>query len=188
MKKLSIIKNLCSLLMIAPLPLHAVSSVLEYRPVDSPDGWSIVSQNPCDSFIVFQNNQIRDSNFIYYLVTEHETIALSDISDVITEKMKCLNPETKKSGIGALQITCSNDMIINVWESNANYQGQDTFIYSSIILKNMSKEIIKHELPKLVQTSMIYQDLVLKANFGGYCSDKAGSVTENADKKGSVGK
>ncbi|MBQ8707676.1 MAG: hypothetical protein IJ523_06275 [Succinivibrionaceae bacterium] len=137
--------------------------------VASPDGWSIVSQQPCDQFIIFQNNQIRDSNFIYYVVANHETIAVSDISDVITSKMKCLNPEVKKSGIGALQVTCANDMIINVWESTANYNGQDIPIYSSIILKNMNRELIRHELPKLVQTAMIYQDLALDAIYKGRC-------------------
>lgn len=177
MKALSLPKLLLSFL-VASL-YSPVSHAQDYHPVDSPDGWSIVSQNPCDSFIVFQNNQIRDSNFIYYLVTKHETIALADISNTITEKMKCMNPETKKSGIGALQITCSNDLIINVWESSANYHGQDTSIYSSIILKNMSREIIKHELPKLVQTSMIYQDQVLKAAFSGQCS----ASTVNAQKE-----
>ncbi len=147
--------------------------------VESPEGWSIVSQNPCDSFIVFQNNQIRDSNFIYYLVIEHETVALSDISDIIVDKFKCTSPDTKKTGIGAIQVTCANDISINVWESNASYHGQDIPIYSSIILKNMKKELVMQELPKLVQTSMQYQDNAIHTNLNGFCYDDIPEESKN---------
>lgn len=159
---------------LSALFLPAISPAQELMHVESPEGWSVVSQNPCDAFIVFQNNQIRDSNFIYYLITERETIAVSDITGILTEKMKCQNPEMKKSGIGAIQVSCTNDLSISVWESSVSYRGQDTPIYSAIILKNMSREILKHELPKLVQTSMIYQDFALNAAYTGSCRDDQG--------------
>lgn len=139
--------------------------------IDNPEGWAIVSQRPCDSFIVFQNNKIRDSNFIYFIATNNNTTSIKDITDIFIKKMECYNEQIHKTGTGALHVTCSNNLSINVWESVVSFEGLDEQIFSGLILKNMNNKETKEELPKLMQTSMLFQDKVINVSRKGLCSE-----------------
>lgn len=143
----------------------------EYEHIDNPEGWSIVSQRPCDSFITFQNNKVRDSSFTYFVSINNNIASVKDITDIFIEKLGCNSSQISKTGTGALHVICSNNLNINVWESVASFEGLDEQIFSAIILKNMYTREAKEELPKLMQTSMLFQDQVINSTRKGLCSE-----------------
>ncbi len=167
--KINTMKLLRLLTLLSLIPSYCLA--VDDEPIDNPDGWTIIKQRPCDSFIVFQNNKIRDSNFIYFIATNNNTSSVKDLTDIFIKKMECLNEQIHKTSTGGLHVTCSNNMSINVWESVVSFEGLDEQIFSALILKNMHTKETSEELPRLMQTSMLFQDKVINVSRKGLCSE-----------------
>lgn len=134
------------------------------------DNWFIVRQNPCDFFITLQHRNRPNTSFSYVIFKETGAITVDTVATRLIKNLSCLNSSTQKNDTGAQIVTCENNMQFDIWETNLDDVGLT--LITALILVDIPKDLLDQEMPKLLQTSMIYQYQAVDAYTNKKCDEK----------------
>lgn len=146
--------------------------------ITNPDNWIVISQDPCNGYVIYQNKVNPNQNFIYAVIADIDSVTVDDFAEVLTEGWDCKSPQVKKNDTGGRNVQCANRIDMAIWEDRIDEV--DSNAHFAVILRNITHAEVQPDLTKLMQTSMLYKENYIRSYRSGACSGepiKAKAIT-----------